>query len=83
VEVTGRGVVYGYTVSHYTAEPAWRDQIPWTTIVVELDEGPRVVGTARGFSPGQVHLNVPVRVVTEKINDEFSYLWVESAEASS
>jgi uncharacterized OB-fold protein len=78
--VSGRGKVYSHTVSHYTTEKAWKEQVPWTTIVVELDEGPRLVGTARGIEPADVVIGLPVRVVPEKVNDDFAYLWVERAE---
>jgi uncharacterized OB-fold protein len=79
-EASGEGVVYGYTVSHYSAEPAWKDQIPWVTVVVELAEGPRVVGTARGMAADEVSLGRPVRVEVERITDDFTYLWVEPTE---
>lgn len=78
-EVSGRGTIYGYTVSHYTAEKAWRDALPYTTIVVELEEGPRLVGSARGFSRDQVKIGNAVRVVPERVADDFAYLWVEPA----
>jgi len=78
-EVSGRGTVYGHTVSHYTTEKAWKDQLPYLTIVVELDEGPRLVGTARGIEPGEVALGQSVRVVPETVADDFAYLWVEKA----
>jgi uncharacterized OB-fold protein len=69
--------VYSHTVSHYTAEKAWKDEVPWATIVVELDEGPRLVGTARGVDLGDIRIGLPVRVVPETVNDDFAYLWVE------
>jgi uncharacterized OB-fold protein len=45
-EISGAGTVYSYTISRHTAEPAWQDELPYLTVVVELDEGPRVVGAA-------------------------------------
>jgi uncharacterized OB-fold protein len=78
--VSGRGTVYSHTISHYTTEKAWKDEVPWATVVVELDEGPRLVGTARGFSHNEIKIGVRVRVVPEKVNDDFAYLWVEKDE---
>lgn len=75
--VSGRGTVYSYTVSHYTTEKAWKDEVPWATIVVELVEGPRLVGTARGFDIGDIRIGLPVLVVVETVTEDFSYLWVE------
>jgi uncharacterized OB-fold protein len=76
--VSGRGTVYSHTVSHYTTEKAWKGAVPWVTVVVELDEGPRLVGTARGIDPGDVRIGLPVRVVTETVTEDFAYLWVEA-----
>jgi uncharacterized OB-fold protein len=78
-EVSGRGVVYSHTVSHYSAEKAWREMVPFATIVVELEEGPRVVGSARGFEVEDIKIGVPVRVMTESVAEDFAYLWVEPA----
>jgi uncharacterized OB-fold protein len=78
-EVSGRGVVYSHTKSHYSAEKAWRDMVPYATIVVELEEGPRIVGSARGFELDDIKIGVPVRVVTETVDEDFVYMWVEPA----
>lgn len=78
-EVSGRGTVYGYTLSHFTSEKAWKDEVPYLTVVVELEEGPRLVGSARGIEPEEISLGLPVRIVPEKVADDFAYLWVERA----
>ena len=75
--VSGAGMLYSHTVSHYTTEKAWKDEVPWATVVVELEEGPRLVGTARGVDMDSLRIGLPVRVVPERINDDFAYLWVE------
>jgi uncharacterized OB-fold protein len=77
--VSGRGKVYSYTVSHFSVEPAWRDKLPYLTVVVELDEGVRVVGAARGLDPDDVAFDTPVRVVAEPHGEDFAFLWVEPA----
>jgi uncharacterized OB-fold protein len=48
---SGRVTIYSYTVSHVSAEPAWQAFLPYVTVVAELEEGPRLVGTARGILP--------------------------------
>lgn len=77
--VTGDGFVYSFTVSHFSVEPAWQAEIPYVTVVVELDEGPRLVGAGRGFDPSHVEIGARVRVVPEKRTDDFAFLWVEPA----
>ena len=51
--VSGAGTVYSHTVSHYTTEPAWTDDVPYATVVAELDEGPRIVGAGPPPRPGR------------------------------
>ncbi|GAC1570930.1 MAG: hypothetical protein NVS3B18_03650 [Candidatus Dormibacteria bacterium] len=77
VEISGTGFVYSYTVSHYTAEAAWRDQVPYATVVVQLDEGPRIVGSARVADPSLIRLDQRVRVVPEQRGDDFAFFTVE------
>lgn len=76
VEVSGSGSVYSYTVSHHTAEPAWAAELPYGSVVVELDEGPRVVGAATGFDPMSIRVGQRVRVVPDQRTEDFAYFTV-------
>ncbi|MBF6619889.1 MAG: OB-fold domain-containing protein [Patulibacter sp.] len=44
-EVSGRGVVYSYTVVHQAASRAFRDRVPYVLALIDLDEGPRMMAT--------------------------------------
>ena len=77
--VSGRGKVYSWTVSHMSVEPAWQPHLPFLTLVVELDEGPRIVASARNLAVPDVRLGMPVRVVTERKSDDFAIFWAEPA----
>jgi hypothetical protein len=79
--VSGAGTVYSHTLSHYTTEPAWKDDVPYATVVVELDEGPRIVGAARHPDPAAIRIGQRVRVVPERRTDEFSFVTVEFDDA--
>jgi uncharacterized OB-fold protein len=74
--VSGAGTVHSYTVSHHTAEPAWRAELPFVSVVVELDEGPRVVGAGVVDDPESVRIGQRVQVVPERRTDDFAYLTV-------
>jgi uncharacterized OB-fold protein len=43
-EVTGEGVVASWTVLHPPVLPVWADQLPFVVLLVELDEGVRMIG---------------------------------------
>jgi uncharacterized protein len=76
VPISGAGTVYSYTISEFTAEEAWKDAVPYLTVVVQLDEGPRVVGSARIVDPFTVAIGQRVTVVSETRTDDFAYLAV-------
>jgi uncharacterized OB-fold protein len=75
--VSGLGIVYSYTVSHMSVEPAWQPLVPFLTLVVELQEGPRIVATARNIDLRFVNIGLPVRVITEAKGTDFAIFWAE------
>jgi uncharacterized protein len=60
--VSGRGRVFSWTVTHQALHPAFVDDVPYVTALVELNEGPRVVGRLNGVGVASVVLGLPVRV---------------------
>ena len=59
---SGKGTVHSYTVQHATMP------YPWVVLLVELEEGPRLV-THGLMSPEEVHIGMPVEVEYERISD--------------
>jgi uncharacterized OB-fold protein len=66
---SGRGRVFTWTITHRAVDPAFADQTPYAIVVVELDEGPRVVGNLLELAPGDLRLDLPVRVVLDHRSD--------------
>jgi uncharacterized OB-fold protein len=60
---SGKGTVISYTIQHATMP------YPWVVLLVELEEGPRLV-THGLMEPEEVEIGMPVVVDYEKINDE-------------
>jgi uncharacterized protein len=79
VPSTGRGHVYSWVTSHFTVDRGWAPEAPHTTIVVELDEGPRLVGALRGLDPSALRAGLPVVLVGEPKGEAFVFFWVEPA----
>ncbi|MPY94956.1 MAG: hypothetical protein GEV08_18425 [Acidimicrobiia bacterium] len=67
--------------SHFTVDRGWVGELPYTTIVVELDEGPRLVGAMRATEGDDLSLGMPVRIVGETKQDDFVFFWVEPQNA--
>jgi uncharacterized OB-fold protein len=66
---SGRGRIYTWTVTHQAMHPAFADDTPYAVVVVELDEGVRLVSGLRDLTPAALALDLPVEVVIEKVSD--------------
>jgi uncharacterized protein len=80
--VSSRATVHSYTVSHFSVESAWKDKVPYVTIVAELSEGPRVVARTTSIAPSSVTIGMPIILRVELVTPEFSYVWADAAEGS-
>jgi uncharacterized OB-fold protein len=69
---SGRGRVYSYSVVYRAPGPAFRDDTPYAVLLVELEEGPRMISSLVGGDPERVTIGMPVQLVCEKINDEIT-----------
>ena len=75
--VSGRGRVYSWTVTHRAVDPAFTP--PYAILVVELEEGPRLVGNLRGLEPSELALDLPVVTEIERATDDVGLLWFRPA----
>ncbi|HEX5366889.1 MAG TPA: OB-fold domain-containing protein [Acidimicrobiales bacterium] len=74
--VSGTGTIFSLAVSHRSLDPSWQELVPFPTLVVELDEGPRVL-TATHAAPADVAIGDRVTVSVEPRSDDFAMLWGE------
>jgi uncharacterized OB-fold protein len=63
VAACGRGRIYSYATQHRPAAPGF-DQ-PFVILLVELEEGVRVIGNLSGSGPESVSIDLPVQVSFE------------------
>jgi uncharacterized OB-fold protein len=63
----GRGRVFSWTITHRAVDPAYTP--PYAIVVVELTEGPRLVGSLAGLEPGELALDLPMVVELEVVSD--------------
>jgi len=64
---SGRGRVFSWTITHRTVDPAFEP--PFAIVVVELEEGPRLVGSLAGIELSDLRLDLPVVVELEKVSE--------------
>ena len=66
---SGRGRVYSYVVAHEPFLPAFRHLLPLVLVLVEVDEGPRLVGHMVDCRPEEMAFGMRVRVVYERLTE--------------
>jgi uncharacterized OB-fold protein len=66
---SGRGRVFTWTVTHQALHPAYADEVPYALVVVEMEEGVRMVSTLRDLDPSALELDLAVEVAFEPRSD--------------
>lgn len=64
--VSGRGRIWSWVTMHQKYFAAFADEVPYTVIIVELDEGPRVISALVGDAAG-LEIGKPVEAVFEQV----------------
>lgn len=72
VEASGKGSVYTYSVVTNNAPSAFAEDMPYVIAIVKLDEGVQMLTNIVQCAPDEVHFDMRVEVVFEKLNDEFT-----------
>jgi hypothetical protein len=70
--MSGRGQVFSYVVAHQPVHPALRDKTPFATVLVQLDEGPRLASNLVGVEPGEIEIGMAVEVMLHPVTDEIT-----------
>ncbi len=67
---SGRGRVFTWTVAARALHPAFRDQTPYAPVVIEMDEGVRIVSQIVDCPVDELGIDMPVEVVFEAVTPE-------------
>ncbi len=69
---SGRGKVHSYSVVYRAPGPAFKRDVPYAVLLVELEEGPRMISSLVGAKPESVTFDMPVQLVCEKASEEIT-----------
>ena len=72
IKAGGKGTVYTYTVYHQAFHPAFKEDIPYVTAIIELEEGPHFLSNIVGCDPAEVYCDMPVEVTWEDVDENYS-----------
>lgn len=79
IEASGRGVIYSFTVCRRPAGPAFATDVPYTVVLVDLAEGPRMMSRIVG-DPAKIAIGMNVKVRFERQSDELVLPFFEGEE---
>jgi uncharacterized OB-fold protein len=66
IEASGRGTVHSGTVAHHAFLPAFKADLPYTLIIVDLEEGPCTMGRLDPSAQAGLRIGLPVLVSFER-----------------
>ena len=66
---SGRGTVYSYVIGYEPFLPALRHLLPLVMVLVEVEEGPRLVGYMVHTTPEAMRFGMRVRVVFKRLTE--------------
>lgn len=70
IEASGKGTIYSYTT--YSKSPHKSFKAPYSVVLVELDEGPRLISNMVDVKPEDIEIGMPVEVAFDKIDDDLT-----------
>lgn len=71
---TGHGTVYSFTAQHRASHPFFADDVPYTLVLVDLDEGFRALANLVDGSELDIAVGSDVHAVFDDIDDEWTLL---------
>ena len=69
---SGRGTVHTFTVIRQNYAKPFRDLVPYVVAMIELEEGPRMMGNVVGCPVEAVEVGMPVEVRFEPAGEDVS-----------
>jgi len=72
VASSGRGKIVTWNVMHQVYHPGFADEAPYAVVLVELDDGARMISNVVDCPLERLAVGLPVEVTFEKLSDEVS-----------
>lgn len=68
----GRGTIYSFTTLHRAGHPGLADEVPYTVVLVDLDEGVRVLANIVECEPDEVTVGATVEVLFDPVSEDLT-----------
>ncbi len=84
LKTAGRGKVHTFSIVRQNGNEPFKQWLPYAVVVVELEEGPRIMGNLVGSDVDDVHIGMEVSVDFVPLTDQASLpFWRATAPAVS
>jgi uncharacterized protein len=67
---SGKGKLFSWTTAVQPMLPQFADLVPYSPVVIEMDEGVRLVSWLTNVPPEELRLDLPVEVVFDDVTTE-------------
>lgn len=67
---SGRGKVHSFSVVHRAPGPAFKQDTPYAVLLVELEEGPRMISSLIGADASEAAFDMQVELVCDPVNEQ-------------
>ncbi len=67
---SGRGQVFSWTIIHRALHPGFAEELPYAVVIVEMEEGVRLVTHVLDIPMDELRVGLPVEVVFEDVTPE-------------
>ncbi|WP_050616115.1 Zn-ribbon domain-containing OB-fold protein [Bacillus testis] len=68
VPSSGKGTIYSYVVYHRPVHPGF--EVPYEVVLVEMEEGVRIVSNMVDCEPEDIYIGMPVELVIDEVADD-------------
>lgn len=69
---SGRGTLYSYSILNRASSPAFKEKVPYVLVVIELEEGVRMMSHLVDCDLTQVDVGMEVEVLFDDLDDEIA-----------
>lgn len=82
VAASGRGTVWSHTVIYRNRTPGFAEEVPYVVVLVELEEGVKVISNVVNCDPESVRIGMPVKLTFVTATEEWRIPMFEPAETT-
>ncbi|MEE9284802.1 MAG: Zn-ribbon domain-containing OB-fold protein [Dehalococcoidia bacterium] len=69
-KASGKATLYSWIVVHHPTLPVFKDRVPYAVILVELDEGVRMISNIVDCENEDLRIGMPLEVTFDRINED-------------